>query len=332
MTYAGYLKKADCCYKMFDIKGEPIRAEVKLALSCGGHDACYSEKTWQNRYADFMEREEALSSFSTPNHLWRSAFVGATGLGEVEKACIRFHRAFLPEEKDRTTVGTPAAIGLTAKESKDVYVKVHYNPASISMKSEAGKNSTDGGSNTDPPTGDALQPEAVQMKTELSMELIFDETENIDAFMADSGMGSPTGLGRAGWHLKEKMKGREYSVAPISELFVAATMSIYARQVCFFWNGMQFEGELSKVNVEYTMFNNRGNPIRSQVAISICKSGRTEQDDDFDNIWKNALNGGPGKRAWAENQEFLEESQNLAQKKGLTASSGNYIVSNLFRM
>lgn len=332
MTYAGYLKKADCCYKMFDIKGEPVRVEIDLALSCVGCDACNNKKPWRVRYADFMEREEALSSFSPSNHLWRSAFVGATGLGEVEKACIRFHRAFLPENRDQVAVGTPAAIGLTPERSEDVYVKVHYNPASISMKSEAAKEETDQGGTTDPSTGGNSQPKVTPMKTELSMELIFDETENIDAFMADSGMGSPTGLGRAGWHLKEKMKGREYSVAPISELFVAAAMSSYARQVCFFWNGMEFAGELSAVNVEYTMFNNRGNPIRSQVTVSICKSGRTERDDDFKNIWKDVLNGNSGKREWAENQEFLEESQNLAQNKGLTASSENYIVSNLFRM
>lgn len=321
MTYAGYLKMADCRYTMFDIKGEPVRAEIDLSLSCGGQDACNREKTWQDRYAAFMSGSSALSSFDPSNHIWRSAFVQATGFGKVEKACIKFHRAFLPEKANPEK-----------KPDEDVYVRVHYNPASITMKSEAGEQEAGTADSTDPSLNCASQSSAVPMKTELSMELIFDETDNADAFMLDPGMGSPTGLGRTAWHLKEKMKGREYSVAPISELFVAAMMSSYTRQVCFFWNEMKFAGELSKVNVEYTMFNNRGDPIRSRVKISICKSGRTDRDDDFDNIWEDVLNGNGGKRGWAENKEFLEESKNLTGNKGLTSSSGNYIVSNLFRM
>lgn len=321
MTYAGYLKAADCCYTMFDVKGEPVRAEIDLSLSCGGQDVCNREKTWQNRYAAFMSGENALSSFDPSNHIWRSAFVQATGFGKVEKACIKFHRAFLP-----------ATANQEEKPDEDFYVRVHYNPASITMKSEAGEQEAGTAGSTKSQPNSATQSDAVPMKTELSMELIFDETDNADAFMLDSGMGSPTGLGRSAWHLKEKLKGREYSVAPISELFVAAMMFSYTRQVCFFWNEMEFAGELSRVNVEYTMFNNRGDPIRSRVKISICKSGRTDRDDDFDNIWKDVLKGNGGKRGWAENKEFLEESKNLTGNKGLTSSSGNYIVSNLFRM
>lgn len=325
MTYTGYLKMADCSYTMFDIKGEPVRAEIDLALSCGDHDICNSEKIWQDRYEKFMSTESALSSFTPSNHQWRSAFVGATGLGKVEKACIRFHKMFLPKKESATTVGTPGM-------NEDVYVKVHYNPASITMKSGAGETETNQSGSTDSSANDGAQSGAALMKTELSMDLIFDDTENTDAFMLDSGMGSPTGMGRSVRHLKEKMKGREYSVAPISELFVAAAMSSYARQVCFFWNEMEFAGELSKVNVEYTMFNNRGNPIRSKVSIRIRQCGKTAKDNDFENLWKAVSNGSTGKREWAENQEFLEESQNLAQNRGLTTSSGNYIVSNLFRM
>lgn len=381
MIYAGFLKMADCCYTMFDIKGEPVRAEIELSLECGGHDVCNSKKTWQNRYADFMKGREALSSFSASNHPWRSAVLGAMRMSKVEKACIRFHRAFLPEGQSKPENGTQDAIaaGISRlketiesgadnantpaaehsvnqgnagaeqnvqlpESSEDVYVRVHYNPASITMKSQSGKKETGGGSLTDSSADSAAQSGAMPMKTELSMDLIFDETKNTNAFMMDSGMGSPTGLVRAGLHLKSRMDGREYSVAPISELFVAAMMSSYARQVCFIWNGMEFSGELSNVNVEYMMFNNRGDPIRSRVTISICKSGKTDTDDDFENIWKAVQNGGSEnreqdaqdenseKRMWEKNNEFLGESKNLAQHKGLTPSSGNYIYSNLFRM
>lgn len=383
MRYGGYLSKAQCCYTMFDVEGEAVRAEVELSLVCGCHEGYNHIKEWQDRYAAFMKNRS--TNFSLQDHAWRSAFVASTGFSKVEKACILFRA---PSASAGIGTGTKAETGTkpdtdaqteteaekeadeklqTEKETNAdenaeskalarmaaaiwsaanqfsvnqqekaeksdksdedikkqkaelnqevkavgyVPVKIHYNPASVTIVSQADEDS-------DPA---ASQPNAMPMETALSMDLFFDETDNADAFMLDSGMGSPTGMVRTGLHMKSKMEGKECSVAPISELFVAATMFTYSRPVCFVWNKMVFWGELSKADVEYTMFNNRGNPIRSKVSICIRQSVYASKESDFEKVWQRAFDKLP------------EEAEKLAKNKGLTSSSGNYIASNLFRM
>lgn len=349
MRYGGYLNKARCRYTMFDIEGEAVRAEVELALVCSCHSDHDNGKEWRNRYDAFMEGRNSV--FSLPNNKWKSMFNVATG--KVEKACILFRAKSTPAGVDVTTVldagDEDDAIGTAASNDPDigrlsnmaaaiwgaankttkktgvedagyVPVKVHYNPTSITMHSRGGEMITREGNSTDPSAAAKFQRNAMPAETALSMELLFDETDNANAFMLDSGMGSPTGVVKAGMNLKSKMEGREYSVAPISELFVAAAMSADRRMVCFVWNRMVFWGELCEVEVDYTMFNNRGNPIRSRVSIRIRQDGKAGADGDFEKIWKSAYDKLP------------DEAEKLVKNKGLTASSGNYIVSNLFRM
>lgn len=345
LRYGGYLNKAQCRYTMFDMEGEAVRAEVDLALVCschGGHD---NGKEWRERYHAFMEGRK--SDFSFSGSKLKSVVNVATG--KVEKACILFRANTVPtktdakpvsdaSDTDRLSIMAAAVSNMAAaiwseangtgkkrgaekvEEAGYVPVKIHYNPTSITMHSRGGEMITREGNSTDPSAAAKYQRSAMPAETAMSVELLFDETDNANAFMLDSGMGSPTGAVKAGMNLKSGMEGREYSVAPVSELFVAATMSPDSRMVCFVWNKMVFWGELCEVEVDYTMFNNRGNPIRSKVSIRIRQSGKAGSKGDFEKIWKRAYDKLP------------DEAEKLAKNKGLTASSGNYIASNLFRM
>ncbi len=339
MRYGGYLNKAQCRYTMFDIVGEAVRAEVDLTLVCSCHNDYNNEKEWRDRYDAFMKDRVSVINLSENN--WRSALNVVRG--KVEKACILFHAKTkqatddeVNAEKNRLS-DLAARISNKANSVKDagietlnlndevnkaeyIPVSIHYNPSSITMHSRGGEMVTRDGNSAGTSDIGQFQRNAMPTETVLFMELIFDETNSADAFLLDSGMGSPTGLIKAGKDLRAKMAGRDYSVAQISELFVAATASAYTRLVCFVWNKMTFWGELCEAEVEYTMFNNRGNPIRSKVSIRIRQGGDSDKNGSYEKIWQSAY------------QKLPEESEKLAASKRLTGSSGNLAASNLFRM
>lgn len=339
MRYGGYLNKAQCRYTMFDIQGEAVRAEIDLALVCSCHNGYDNGKEWRERYNLFMT--ERQSAFSLPHSKWKSIFNAVWA--KAEKACILFRAQSIQSEAKDDPLGIGGLSRMAARisneangmlgsegtlpELKDVVkaekyvpVKIHYNPASITMHSRSGEMVTRDGSAADASAGWRLQRNAIPTETVLSMDLLFDETVNANAFMLDSGMGSPTGMVKAGSNMVSRIKGRECSVAAISELFVAAAMSAYSRMVCFVWNKLTFWGELCEADVEYTMFNNRGNPIRSKVSIRIRQDGKSAQNSDFEKIWQRAYDKLP------------EKAEKLASSRRLTGSSGNAIASNLFRM
>lgn len=344
MRYAGYLSKTECRYTMFDIEGEAVRAEVDLTLLCSGFGDNINKQELQKCYLESMKNWDSL--FSLTDRARSSAFGEAVGIGKVEKACILLRKELfgagepggagkrITEQMDGLTKMAAAISGKTnqtdwGKEDftknnqtlalgrkEFVPVRVYYNPTSVNIYSRNGEKTIQEYG----PADGWLQRNAIPEETVLTMELIFDETNNIDAFLLDSGMSSPTGLVKGGRHLASKMDGRKYSVALISELFVKATMSAGDRHVCFSWNKMVFWGELCDVDLEYTMFNSRGNPVRSKISIGIRQSGEASQRGDFEEIWMRAYDKLP------------KESEKLAKDKSLTVSAGNHIASNLFRM
>lgn len=153
-----------------------------------------------------------------------------------------------------------------------ILVPVQFNPAGISFQGVGGeiKRGSVGGfgenqiQQFDPPS-----------ETTMSMELIFDDTNNKDAFMMDaelpllSEIASVGGLTQRLEQGVTALKGEGYSVQDVTELFVAAMVQNFTRLVGFVWNKMLFWGELVGVDLEYTMFNKTGAPIRAKVGLQI---------------------------------------------------------------
>lgn len=344
MRYGGFLNKVQCRYTMFNTVGEPVRAEIDLSLTGSAHNDYNNVREWEKRYEAFMEEAtgggECKGSFVN---------VGSAVTGGVEKAYILFHdKARDPQMEGGTVKGktilkapvfqqlsdmtwkisnaanavTGAAGDLsdltgTANKAGYVPVKIQYNPSAITMYSRSGEIIDRYNNSAGTPGSTQYQRNAIPMETVLSMELIFDDTVNSNAFMLDAGTGSPTGMVRAGDSLINQIKGREYSVAPISELFVAAAASAYSRMVCVVWNKMAFWGELYEVDVEYTMFNNKGNPVRSKVSIRVRQDGEADKDGISEKAWQEAY------------KNLQKETQKLTANKSLTNSSGNFLSSNL---
>lgn len=199
-------------------------------------------------------------------------------------------------------------------------MKVQYNPSTLHLSSKAGVsyNNYDGvGGNG----SGQFQVDNIPYEAVLNMELIFDDTVNSDAFSVfDAGNASETGIIKAAASTitniaTTKSLYGNHSVRNISELFVAAICNAYSRPMCVAWNKTVFWGELCGVTVEYTMFNSKGNPIRSKVRLEI------RQDD----------RANPSPTSWEKTyNNFFTAAEELSASMKLTSSKNT--ISNIFNL
>jgi len=87
------------------------------------------------------------------------------------------------------------------------------------------------------------------------------------------------------------LQGKKYSVQDSTELFIAAMAQNFTRLIGFAWNKMIFWGELVGINVQYTMFNKAGAPIRAKVAIQIRQDQAVGTEDAYatEKEWEKAF-------------------------------------------
>lgn len=251
--------------------------------------------------------------------------------GSVDKAFILFNDKYEPREAEKnsnvvdminnvaTRIDVAKNVLKKSENGEDVNstgflkLKVQYNPSSVSLVSRGGEyigryggvGGTDSG---------ALQRNIQPEEVVLSMELIFDDTVISEAFSAfDASNYSPTGLAKK---IATKVSNSSedfsgYSIRNATELFVAAMTSAHTRVVCVAWKDMVFWGELTGVNAEYTMFNNKGNPIRSKVQIEVRQDGRIAEDaTNWVNSYKNL----------EQNAAKLSSSSTLTSSSSLTSN------------
>ncbi|MBQ7955248.1 MAG: hypothetical protein IJ282_05810 [Lachnospiraceae bacterium] len=174
-------------------------------------------------------------------------------------------------------------------------LQVQFNPSSISFQGMAGdiRRESVGGSGEN----QFQQFGGMPTETVMAMELIFDDTNNKDAFMMDGevpllgDIASPGGLTQRIGQGVTALKGDTYSVQDQAELFVAAMVQSYTRWIGFAWNKTIFWGELVGVTVQYTMFNKEGAPIRAKVGIQIRQdqAGKDETPYWTEDEWENAF-------------------------------------------
>ena len=146
-------------------------------------------------------------------------------------------------------------------------VRVQFNPSTISFTGQGGKIKREsvGGVGEN-----VFQQVDMPSETVMRVELFFDDFNIMDAFMMDTlDVASVGGVYQKTKQLVSAGMGNKFSVRDISELFVAAMVQSYTRLIGFVWNKMTFWGELTGVNLQFTMFNKQGEPIRSRVTLQI---------------------------------------------------------------
>lgn len=171
-------------------------------------------------------------------------------------------------------------------------IKVQYNPSTLRFSSRGGKRQ--GVQNTTGGSGEAAYMQIDDpSETTLSMDLILDDTNINDAFMGDA-----FNLGASFGNVAQKLINiKEHSVLKYSELFIACMMRSYSRVIGFVWNKMAFWGELNYVEVTYTMFNNKGEPIRSKISVKLRQDMPADVNEQGEPIsyateahWEEAFN------------------------------------------
>ena len=112
---------------------------------------------------------------------------------------------------------------------------------------------------------------AVSSHIEMTIPLIFDKTNNQDAFYSDKFSLGATNVARGATKLVANTitGGGDYSVQNEVEAFTYIMRNKYMHLMKFVWGDMIYQGILNGVNAEYTMFNVNGEPCRATVNLRL---------------------------------------------------------------
>lgn len=170
-------------------------------------------------------------------------------------------------------------------------VRVQYNPTTLSMQTMGGiiEKYTAMGNETP----NALVSHDKKTSTYLTVELIYEQINNMDAF-GSATMEDPMGINNVNNALTlaedialNSMEGP--SVRTQVEGLISLLMLKRTRQIIFVWGNMFFHGELLSVDARYTMFNKMGNPIKAVASIQIQQTnGNATFKSDMD-YWDEVL-------------------------------------------
>ena len=161
-------------------------------------------------------------------------------------------------------------ISSDAKGHKYMALEVQYNPSSIRLETTAGMQV-----NFQENVGlQDMNLHIAPPATTLSMELLFDEVNNIDAFMlSDNPL---TGLTVSNVANTVTAFTKTHSVRRQIEGLLSLLSVPSASQVIFFWGDMSFHGEVTEARVLYHMFNKKGEPIRGKIALRIWQGPKNQ--------------------------------------------------------
>lgn len=111
----------------------------------------------------------------------------------------------------------------------------------------------------------------------VNFTLIFDATNIADAFMEERLTLGATTLVK---NVATAIKGKEYTVRPQVEGFLAALRDEDHRMMIFQWGTLRYTGVLNAVSGRYTMFSTTGNPIRAEVQIGMLMGSAPKDSMD----------------------------------------------------
>ena len=163
---------------------------------------------------------------------------------------------------------------------------VQYNPATIRIYSVNGKvqekNRAEG-------AADKLQIMKFEGKSRISFDLIFDDCDNMNAFMFNdiANINLSSGINK-GLSLLQN-GGNTHSVRKRMDAIMSLLASPSTQQVVFFWSKMVFRGTVTTVNNRFTMFNPQGNPIRGEMHLEITQDKRYKDKLYDEQYWNNAF-------------------------------------------
>lgn len=216
--------------------------------------------------------------------------------------------SFVPGGKSKQKIG---------EAYEDNYIKftVQYNPATIRLSSVNGRLQERGNNN-----GNGVEKLSIMDfsgKSKMSFDLIFDDCDNMNAFMLNDVVNANITSGiNKGLSLLQN-GGNTHSVRKRMDAIMSLLSSYATQQVVFAWSRMVFRGTITDVSNRFTMFNPQGNPIRGEMHLEITqdKGIRNLRYDDaywkkaFDDCFK-ADSGIPGVAGVAGKQNWADKAMN----------------------
>ncbi|MBR6390722.1 MAG: hypothetical protein IKS16_05200 [Lachnospiraceae bacterium] len=175
----------------------------------------------------------------------------------------------------------PSELTMTGYGGEEMMVQSFTNKDAENDKKGEGQQGEEGKRKGRP----ANRISAVTSHIELSIPLLFDKTNNQDAFYSDKFTLGATNIARGAAKLvKDTVKGESnYSVQNEVEAFTYIMRNKNMHLMSFTWGDMSYQGILNGVNAEYTMFNINGEPCRATVTLRLVLL-----DSDFEDqkrIW-----------------------------------------------
>lgn len=172
-------------------------------------------------------------------------------------------------------------------------LEVQYNPSSISMSTQAGKQVQYSGGSLGQGGANQITQIVQPVSTTMSFQLVFDDMNPQDAFVLENMAPTAGNLVSGTADVARKVRGA-YSVQAQMDGLMSLLTQPVTRKVIFYWAKMCFQGELVSVSSRYTMFNKDGNPIRGMVDLTIRQGDESGFDVAY---WDEAFTrtfGDPG--------------------------------------
>ncbi len=203
---------------------------------------------------------------------------------ELQKNLLKSTDEVLNGRMANQRIGSQSYRSLTGKNgvmagSGYLALEVQYNPNSIYLDTQAGKQVQYSGGNLGNESNNQLIQIIHPVSTTMSFQLVFDDMNPRDAFMLENTALTAGNAISATADVVQKKKGG-YSVQAQLDGLMSLLTQDATRQVIFYWARMCFRGELVSINNRYTMFNKDGNPIRGVAELSICQGDESKYEYD----------------------------------------------------
>lgn len=164
---------------------------------------------------------------------------------------------------------------------------VQFNPASLQITARGGgrypvSNYGSVGSNQ----AGKIEYRALDPYITVGFTLIFDATNLADAFMEER---FTLGVTTVAKNVATAAVGKEYTVRPQVEGFLAALRNEAHRTMIFQWGTLRYTGVLNSISSSYTMFNTAGNPIRAEIQLNMLMGSVPKDSEDnasYLDYWK----------------------------------------------
>ena len=171
---------------------------------------------------------------------------------------------------------------------------VQFNPSTIRINARGGGRVPVSNFGANAKQSGSIQFRSLDPYITVSFTLMFDALNQADAFMEERFTLGATTLAKNVATAAVEAAGKEYTVKPQVEGFLAAIRDEEHRPMIFRWGKLMYAGVLNSVSGKYTMFNTVGNPIRAEVEINMLLGGskweNAKETDGYLYYWKKRYN------------------------------------------